>query len=98
MADFTGFPPQTQRFLRALARNNNKEWFDAHRSDYEDYWVAPAKEFVAAAGEALQEIAPVEAQPKVNGSIFTTAKPGHPLHPFPGQRKSTRAIVASERS
>jgi len=70
MSEFTGFPPETTEFLAALAKNNSKEWFDAHRSDYDDFWVAPAKAFVVAAGEALQELAPVEAQPKVNGSIF----------------------------
>ena len=70
MSDFTGFPPETIQFLAALSKNNSKQWFDAHRSDYDDYWVAPAKAFVGAAGEALQDLAPVEAQPKVNGSIF----------------------------
>ena len=70
MADFAGFPAETQKFLKGLSRNNSKEWFDAHRGDYDDYWVAPAKAFVEAAGEALQDLAPVEAQPRVNGSIF----------------------------
>jgi len=27
--------PQTIRFLKALKKNNNKTWFDAHRKDYE---------------------------------------------------------------
>lgn len=70
MADFAGFPAETQKFLKSLSKNNTKDWFDAHRSDYEDYWVAPAKAFVDAAGDALQELAPVAAEPKVNGSIF----------------------------
>lgn len=70
MADFAGFPAETQKFLKGLSKNNSKKWFDAHRSDYDDYWVAPAKAFVEVAGEALQDLAPVEAQPKVNGSIF----------------------------
>ena len=70
MSEFTGFPPETTKFLAALSKNNSKQWFDAHRSDYDDYWVTPAKAFVVAAGDALQELAPVEAQPKVNGSIF----------------------------
>lgn len=70
MTEFTGFPTKTTTFLRNLAKNNSKAWFDAHRSDYDDYWVAPAKEFVEAAGRALQKVAPVEYQPKVNGSIF----------------------------
>ena len=29
------FTPATFRFLRALARNNSREWFNAHRGDYE---------------------------------------------------------------
>jgi uncharacterized protein (TIGR02453 family) len=48
MATFGGFPPETIRFLRELRANNTKDWFDAHRADYEAYWVAPAKAFVIA--------------------------------------------------
>jgi uncharacterized protein (TIGR02453 family) len=70
MSHFSGFPADTTRFLAELTENNSKQWFDAHRGDYDEYWVAPAKAFVVAAGEALQELAPVEAQPRVNGSIF----------------------------
>ena len=71
MTDFTGFPKETLAFLEGLSANNNKEWFDAHRADYDAYWVEPAKQFVEAAGEALADIAPrIEAQPRVNGSIF----------------------------
>ena len=29
------FTPATFRFLRALARNNQREWFQAHKDDYE---------------------------------------------------------------
>lgn len=68
---FSGFKEPTTDFLAALSENNSKSWFDEHREDYEDHWVAPAKEFVVAAGEALADINPrVEAQPRVNGSIF----------------------------
>ena len=71
MSEFTGFPPQTLDFLTGLSANNSKDWFDAHRSDYDAYWVEPAKAFVEAAGEALVDLAPeIEAQPRVNGSIF----------------------------
>lgn len=70
IAEFCGFPAETVKFLKGLSKNNSKLWFDAHRGDYDDYWVAPAKAFVVAAGEALQELAPVEVQPRVNGSIF----------------------------
>jgi uncharacterized protein (TIGR02453 family) len=70
MAQFSGFPPETTEFLRRLSENNSKAWFDEYRADYDSYWVEPAKAFVIAAGATLQEIAPVEAQPRVNGSIF----------------------------
>jgi uncharacterized protein (TIGR02453 family) len=68
---FGGFPPETIRFLRELGANNRKDWFDAHRGDYEAFWVAPAKAFVVAAGEQLAELAPgIRAEPRVLGSIF----------------------------
>ena len=28
-----GFNPAALRFLRGLAKNNNKEWFEAHREE-----------------------------------------------------------------
>jgi uncharacterized protein (TIGR02453 family) len=71
MTAFDGFPPETIRFLRELRVNNRKDWFDAHRVDYEAYWVAPAKAFVVAAGQLLAELAPqIRAEPRVLGSIF----------------------------
>jgi len=33
--DFAGFQPAAFRFLRDLARNNRREWFEAHRATYE---------------------------------------------------------------
>jgi uncharacterized protein (DUF2461 family) len=51
MTAFDGFPPETIRFLRELRVNNRKDWFDAHRADYQALWVAPAKVFVPAAGQ-----------------------------------------------
>lgn len=32
---FAGFPTRSMTFLRGLAKNNRKEWFEEHRSDYE---------------------------------------------------------------
>jgi uncharacterized protein (TIGR02453 family) len=71
MSAFAGFPPDTIRFLRELQANNRKDWFDAHRDDYEAYWVAPAKAFVVAAGRQLAELVPqIRAEPRVLGSIL----------------------------
>ena len=65
------FPLQTQDFLRDLSAHNDREWFDAHRADYQAAYVEPAKAFVAAVAPELERIAPrVCAEPRVLGSIF----------------------------
>ena len=35
MTAFEGFTPKAFTFLRGLARHNEKEWFEAHRPQYE---------------------------------------------------------------
>ena len=35
LESFTSFRPAAMTFLRGLKRNNRKEWFEAHRADYE---------------------------------------------------------------
>ena len=71
MPVFDGFPSQTRAFLSDLAEHNEKPWFDAHRADYERWWLAPATVFVEAMGEELTRLAPdIRAEPKINGSIM----------------------------
>jgi uncharacterized protein (TIGR02453 family) len=68
---FAGFPPETVKFLAGLSRNNDKEWFEAHRGDYDAYFVEPAKSFVEALAPRLKKIDPsVQAVPAVGGSIM----------------------------
>lgn len=68
---FTGFPKEALRFFTDLKANNEKTWFDAHKSDYENYVLAPARDFVVALGERLKDLSPdVVADPRVNKSIF----------------------------
>ena len=68
---FQCFPRETLKFLRALRKNNNKEWFHAHADDYQAYYVTPAKAFVMAAGAEIKRFAPkISAEPRVPGSIF----------------------------
>lgn len=68
---FAGVPDQTFAFLRSLAKHNDREWFQAHRDDYESYWLGPAIALVESIGPKLQRIAPdVRVDPRVNGSIF----------------------------
>ena len=45
---FTGFPREATEFFRDLARNNNREWFQAHKEIYERACRDPLK---ALAGE-----------------------------------------------
>ena len=71
MADFAGFPPQTRIFLRDLTAHNEKPWFDAHRDDYERWWLAPGRAFVEAIGPEIATLTPdVRFEPRVNGSIM----------------------------
>lgn len=68
---FEGFPIETMDYLTDLRANNNKAWFDDNRQRYDDFYIAPAREFAEAAGDALSDLVPdIVAEPKVNGSIF----------------------------
>jgi len=68
---FQGFSEKTVRFFEQLADNNNKIWFENHRSDFEADVMEPAKAFIEALGVRLKLIAPnILAIPKVNKSIF----------------------------
>lgn len=71
MAGFEGFPRETLHFLEGLKANNTKEWFEAHRKDYEDYVKGPSGAFVVVMGAKLKAISPaIKAIPKVNQSLF----------------------------
>jgi uncharacterized protein (TIGR02453 family) len=70
-AVFRGFPKQTVKFFRDLAKHNDKAWFAAHRAEYDAYVLAPAQAFVMAMGEKLREISPgIHADPRIDRSIF----------------------------
>ena len=58
MQSFAGFPPETLRFLRQLKRNNNREWFLAHKDVYEQKVKAPMTELVFELGMVLQASEP----------------------------------------
>jgi uncharacterized protein (TIGR02453 family) len=66
------FDDKSFKFLRALARNNSREWFDAHRANYEANARQPALRLIA---DLQPDLAAVSAQfradPKpVGGSLF----------------------------
>ena len=72
-SSFTGFPPAGLQFLRELALNNNREWFQAHQQVYEQQLLVPARLFVSALGEKLETYSPgieYDAASKTGGSIL----------------------------
>jgi uncharacterized protein (TIGR02453 family) len=61
------FPAETLRFLRALKRNNRREWFNAHRDDYESYVRQPMTAIVERLAVDLRRFAPeLVASPKMS--------------------------------
>ena len=66
------FSPATFAFLRKLAANNSKEWFAAHKAEYEAAVKEPCLAFIADMAAPLAKISPqLVASPKaVGGSLF----------------------------
>lgn len=68
---FAGFPPECVKFFTELKENNSKEWFAAHKQDYEKFVMAPVRDFVYEMGLVLESISPgIVADPRVDKSIF----------------------------
>lgn len=66
------FTKQTFEFLSALAANNTRAWFDAHRQDYEASVRTPALSFISDMADEMPAISPhFTALPnKVGGSLM----------------------------
>jgi uncharacterized protein (TIGR02453 family) len=66
------FTPATFRFLRSLARHNEREWFHAHKDEYEALVRGPAIRLITDLADPLREISPLLiANPRgVGGSLF----------------------------
>jgi len=58
VARFAGFADRDGRFFRALARNQRREWFEAHRQEYERGWLAPMKALLAEVRERIDPLFP----------------------------------------
>jgi uncharacterized protein (TIGR02453 family) len=43
---FAGFSKDAPRFFHQLAAEMNREWFNAHKAEYESLWVAPMTELL----------------------------------------------------
>ena len=56
-----GFPKDGLQFLAGLSRNNDREWFEEHRDDYERHVKAPMVALVDALNAELATFAPAYA-------------------------------------
>lgn len=66
-ADAPAFTPKTLAFLRALKRNNRREWFHARRADYDQHVHAPMLAIVERLAGDFARVAPdFVASPKVS--------------------------------
>ena len=66
------FSPATFRFLRALARHNNRTWFKVHQADYEAHVRGPYLQLIADLQAPVSKLSThYRADPrKVGGSLF----------------------------
>ncbi|HZR24073.1 MAG TPA: DUF2461 domain-containing protein [Vicinamibacterales bacterium] len=61
------FSDRTLKFLRALKRNNRRDWFNAHRDDYEAHVRQPMIAMVERLADDFRELAPeLIASPKAS--------------------------------
>ncbi len=71
MSGFRGFPKEMLTFLDELEANNEKQWFESHRDEYEQYIKLPSCQFVESMGDMLKDLSPdVNAIAKINKSLF----------------------------
>jgi len=72
MAKAAHFTPKLFQFLKALEKNNNRDWFLANKDRYEAHVREPLLQFIADFAPKLQKVSPhFLAIPKtVGGSMF----------------------------
>jgi uncharacterized protein (TIGR02453 family) len=64
---FSAFPREGLQFLRSLKRNNNREWFQKHRGNYEQYVKQPIADLIQAMHDEFEKFAPeMVATPKAS--------------------------------
>lgn len=66
------FSTETFRFLSQLARNNQRDWFDAHKTDYEQHVREPALAFIASMQAPMASLSPqfLVSAKKLGGSLM----------------------------
>lgn len=65
---FGGLPRELTDFLAGLEADNSRDWFEAHRADYEAFWLRPALDLAAALSGPAAAMG-LMAVPKLNASV-----------------------------
>lgn len=65
---FQGFTPATFAFLAGLEATNTRDWFEAHRADYQAHWLTPGLDLAAALSGPVADLG-LMAVPKLNASL-----------------------------
>ncbi len=55
---FEGFPAESIAFLKKLKKNNDRDWFKAHKDDYEQFVKLPMQSFIASLQPLFGDFAP----------------------------------------
>ena len=68
----TYYTPATFKFLRGLARHNERDWFQAHKAQYEEFVKDPSLRLIKDLAAPLRAISPqLVADPRpIGGSLF----------------------------
>ena len=89
-ADPSGFTAQTMIFLRGLAKNNDREWFEARRETYQHALREPMLAIIASVNRQMESFAPLHI--KAPEKTVLRNYRGHPLF------KKQAALQAALRS
>jgi uncharacterized protein (TIGR02453 family) len=55
---FDGFPKEGLNFLKQIKRNNNREWFEKHKQDYENFVKLPMQSLIVSLRPHFARFAP----------------------------------------
>lgn len=68
MGGYAGLPREVMGFLAGLEAQNDREWFEAHRADYERLWLGAGLDLAAALAGPAAELGLLSV-PKLGGSL-----------------------------
>lgn len=68
---FSGFPETGLSFLRDLGRHNDRDWFEAHRTVWDDQIIPAMLDWCGELSDRLRDVMPrIVFVPRVGGSVY----------------------------